>query len=76
MLRPKETAKVNEKNERNNHSGVHGMQAAELYNDKRQEEAHGEAGAAQILQVLPGAHSTSRDEVGQPNRNAALPQSR
>jgi hypothetical protein len=39
------------------------MQAAQLYDDEKQEEYSGQAGVQQVLSLLPEAHPASRDEV-------------
>ncbi len=44
--------------------GVHGMQAAELYDDTQQEEVDRSAADEEVLPVLSPASSASRDKVG------------
>ena len=46
-----------------NYTGMHGVQAAQLQHDEGQEDASGQNGDEEVLQILPDAHAAQRDEV-------------
>ena len=41
-----------------------GVQEPELFDDEEQEDDHGSPGVLKVLQHLPQAHASQRDEVG------------
>jgi hypothetical protein len=52
-----------ERNARDHYPPVPGLQKPELFHHEEQEDDHGPPGVLKVLQHLPQAHGTQRDEV-------------